>query len=262
MPQTTLLERPALLERPPVRVRIGRTSLGEPIDGVRFGDVFSGERVSAGDGFNSTRGRVCAGRRGGGTLILGGIHGDEPKSVDLCRRLVERLEFASEPESVSACVVSVVNPDGFGSRRRTNASGIDLNRNFPTQDWVSAKRGTRYDPGAFPASEPETRAIIHLIERMAPSLVIAVHSISKGLFCNNYDGPAEPIARRLAGLNSYPVTSTIGYPTRGSLGTWVGVERRIPIVTLELPSHHSSKRTWRDNGDALVELCHRHSIQY
>ena len=53
--------------------------------------------------------------------------------------------------------------------------------------------------------------------------------------------------------SSYPVTTSIGYSTPGSFGTWAGVERGIPTVTLELPSHHSAKRCWADNRRALLE---------
>ena len=33
---------------------------------------------------------------------------------------------------------------------------------------------------------------------------------------------------------NYPTESSIGYPTPGSFGTWAGVERDIPTITLEL----------------------------
>ncbi|MFZ2490659.1 MAG: murein tripeptide amidase MpaA, partial [Thermoanaerobaculia bacterium] len=39
----------------------------------------------------------------------------------------------------------------------------------------------------------------------------------------------------LAATTGLPLQPSIGYPTPGSLGSYAGVERRIPIVTLELP---------------------------
>jgi hypothetical protein len=186
-------------------------------------------------------------------FVFGGLHGDEPKSVRLCERLIAELE--SVDDEMNICAMPLTNPDGFALRRRTNAAGVDLNRNFPTTNWSPVGAGTRYAPGAFPASEPETRVIMGMVERLAPSVIVAVHSISRGKFCNNFDGPGEEYALRLADRNGYPVTPSIGYPTPGSLGAWTGVERRIPTVTLELPSLASEKRIWHDNGEALLDLC-------
>jgi protein MpaA len=33
---------------------------------------------------------------------------------------------------------------------------------------------------------------------------------------------------------NYPIEENIGYPTPGSFGTWAGIERNIPTITLEL----------------------------
>ncbi|MCH7701476.1 MAG: DUF2817 domain-containing protein [Planctomycetes bacterium] len=153
---------------------------------------------------------------------------------------------------LSVVVVPVVNPDGYERRNRRNSRGVDLNRNFPTDDWQRGRRRSRYYGGGCAASEPETRALIRLIERIRPRQIITVHSISEHRFCNNFDGPGARLARMLARGNGYPVTGSIGYPTPGSFGTWAGVERHIPTVTLELPSHHSPKRCWDDNRAALL----------
>ena len=59
-----------------------------------------------------------------------------------------------------------LNPDGFAHHVRTNAHGVDLNRNSP-EHWAGA--------GARPWSEPETRAIRDLILRELPALSIYYH---------------------------------------------------------------------------------------
>lgn len=189
-------------------------------------------------------------------LILAGIHGDEPKSVYLANRLCEDLAGPGDvPTAWSVLVVPVVNPDGYAVRKRRNANGVDLNRNFPTPDWSAGRRRSRFFGGTDPASEPETLIVIDLIERVRPADIITVHSISDGRHCNNHDGPAavaEQLAQAMADLNGYPVTSTIGYSTPGSFGTWAGRELGIPMVTLELPSHHSPRRCWDTNRAALL----------
>jgi protein MpaA len=201
-------------------------------------------------------------------LLLGGFHGDEPKSVRLVEAWREMFLAGAGTQlsnnvinGVRWILVPVVNPDGFASRKRRNARRVDINRNFPTKNWGGFKnenvatarpnKRSRMYGGPSPASEPETRAVIELIERVHPACIITVHSISGGRFCNNYDGPGRQLANAIARCNGYPVASTIGYPTPGSFGTWAGVERRIPTITLELPAEHSTARCLRDNRDVL-----------
>jgi protein MpaA len=50
----------------------------------------------------------------------------------------------------------------------------------------------------------------------------------------NYDGPAADVAQKISDITGYPVEPSIGYPTPGSFGTYYGVERNIPTITLEL----------------------------
>lgn len=194
---------------------------------------------------------------GGGalTLIFGGFHGDEPKSVSLANKLLEELT-SSQPAKHRGrwVIVPMVNPDGCACRRRRNAHRVDINRNFPTQNWESGSSRSRMFGGTKPFSEPETKAVIAAVTRFRPVRIITIHSIGRERYCNNYDGPGRKVASRLARANRYPVTATIGYPTPGSLGAWAGVEKGIPTVTLELPSLHSSKRCWEDNRAGLLDV--------
>lgn len=193
------------------------------------------------------------GAAGDAVLILAGVHGDEPKSVTLARRLVDGLiDEAALTCGRRVTVVPLVNPDGYQRRKRRNANRVDLNRNFPTRDWAASSPRSRYYGGPSPASEPETRAVIELVERSRPLRIVSIHSIGRGQFCNNYNGPARELAEAMSALNGYPARASIGYPTPGSFGTWAGLERRIPTVTLELPSHHSPQRCWHDNRQALL----------
>ena len=56
------------------------------------------------------------------------------------------------------------------------------------------------------------------------------------LGCVNYGGPGMQIAKAISSENGLPVCKGLGYPTPGSLGTYFGVERNIPVITLELSS--------------------------
>lgn len=196
---------------------------------------------------------MCGPRSGRSIFICGGFHGDEPKSVFVARRLVEFLhDDSSRAHTARWLVVPVVNPDGYDRRKRRNAHGVDLNRNFPTKNWVRGSPRSRMFGGERPASEPETRAIIKAINRFRPQAIVSIHSISEGKECNNYDGPARRLAMAMSRRNGYPVRASMGYPTPGSFGAWAGVERHISTITLELPSRHSPKRCWEDNRAAIL----------
>ena len=58
----------------------------------------------------------------------------------------------------------------------------------------------------------------------------------------NYDGDAEEIAEKISKIINYPVEADIGYPTPGSFGTYCGIERNIPTITLELDENIDVKR--------------------
>ncbi|MEW6249308.1 MAG: M14 family zinc carboxypeptidase [Planctomycetota bacterium] len=183
-------------------------------------------------------------------LVIGGIHGNEPTSAALARRTAGYLR--AHPELWAGRTIAVLaeaNPDGLAAGTRANARGVDLNRNFPARNWRA--RGDRRF-GAQPASEPETAAIVRAVEELQPRRILSIHSAVRIGPCNNYDGPASELAERLAACNGYPVRPSIGYPTPGSLGSWAGGDRGIPVVTLELPAELSEAQCWRGNGRALL----------
>ncbi len=189
------------------------------------------------------------------TLIFAGIHGSEPEGTELADRLIALI--TDLPEIVDGghvVIIPAANPDGLAHGRRTNAHGVDLNRNFPAANWVSNIMNPEYHPGPSPASEPESRALIELVGTLQPDAVVSIHSISRGRECNNYDGPAERLARAMAAGNGYPVRPSIGYPTPGSFGNWAGVDIGIPTVTLELPRGGNPDTLWAQNRDALLAV--------
>jgi len=162
-------------------------------------------------------------------LVVGGVHGDEPASVDATRALDTWLE-AHAPER-TILVVPALNLDGLARRTKDNAGGIDLNRNFASENWA-AEHPPGYAPGLAPLSEPETAGLSRFIEEEGVGAVVAVHA---PFACVNFDGPAEAWAARVASASGWPVQASIGYPTPGSLGSWFGGDRGRPILTLELP---------------------------
>jgi protein MpaA len=133
---------------------------------------------------------------------------------------------------------------------RVNARRVDLNRNFPAANWQASKFKGPYFGGPAAASEPETATLVDTITRLHPRRILTIHSMPQP--CNNYDGPAESLARRMAELNGYPVTANIGYPTPGSLGSWAGIDQHIAVITLELPAQMPGAMCWQHNRDAII----------
>lgn len=165
-------------------------------------------------------------------LFLGGVHGDEKEGVWLLERMREKWTRHFPYKNVGAVLWAQVNPDGVHRLARWNANNIDLNRNLPTKDWTPEIKNPRYPPGSAPASEPENKALVALIEKVKPIAILSAHSFSQ--YQVNVNGPAMEWGSSLAAVCKYPVTEDIGYPTPGSLGTYAGKERQIPTITLEI----------------------------
>ncbi|MEO8036853.1 MAG: murein tripeptide amidase MpaA [Acidobacteriota bacterium] len=168
-------------------------------------------------------------------VVLAAIHGDEAETtvaVSEALRCIPRGDL-------QAAVILCGNPDGMLRGTRGNGRGVDLNRNFPTSNWspdpvhyksrANDARDIALSPGTEPASEPETRALVSLLERLQPRAVVSLHS---ALACVD-DAGASHLGRQLANRCALPFLTEIGYPTPGSMGTWAG-ERGLNLVTLEL----------------------------
>ena len=187
-------------------------------------------------------------------LFLGGVHGDEATTVYLMFKLAKYLK--AHPEVVKGqCIViaPLVNPDGFLSAipTRVNASGVDINRNFPTRRWRSDAhrqwvskgiKNPRYYPGHAAGSEQETQFQVALIKRFKPQKILSVHS---PLNFFDYDGPSadldsfEKWMEKICREARHPLKKFGYYP--GSLGNYAGNERNIFTLTLELPTSDPQK---------------------
>lgn len=184
-------------------------------------------------------------------LLIGGVHGDEPEGFYLVEKFLQTPALWSTLEGkASLWIVPRLNPFGCAALSRTNKNLVDLNRNMPTKDWVKVAASARYFPGPSPASEFETRVLIDTIERLQPHLIVSAHSWNPMI---NYNGPCLKVAQLMAKKTGYTVSDDIGYPTPGSLGTWAGWERKLPVITLEIERDTSEEVIWKTHAEALAE---------
>ena len=198
------------------------------------------------------------------TLLLSAVHPDEYTPVPMGFRLAKYLEQNKNILGANKRIViaPLVNPDGFlrNVPSRTNANGVDPNRNFYTADWYDRskefwakrkKRNPRYFPGYFPNTELETFFQMQLIEEFKPDKILSIHAPLGFL---DYDGPGDQKFRTLSDTEkkakqlahavskksrNYRVVDYSFYP--GSLGNYAGNERNIPTVTLELETTNAKK---------------------
>ena len=169
-------------------------------------------------------------------LVIAGIHGEEPETTFLLSRALRAFDDNFDSVAFILCA----NPDGMTLGTRGNANGVDLNRNFGTQNFSTEKVGSRsileaprdtlLSPGVAAGSEPETQALVALIEKLRPSSILSMHA---PMGCVDAPQKTALVERLMATFNLNWVPD-IGYKTPGSLGTWCG-ERGIECVTLELP---------------------------
>ena len=168
-------------------------------------------------------------------VVLASIHGDEAETTVVVSEALRCLPRGD----LKAAVILCANPDGMLRGTRGNGRGVDLNRNFPTSNWkpdpvcyksrANDARDIALSPGSEPASEPETRALLSLLERLKPRAVISLHA---ALACID-DAANSPLGRQLAARCALPLITEIGYPTPGSMGTWAS-EQGLTLVTWEL----------------------------
>ncbi len=179
-------------------------------------------------------------------LVLGGMHGDEPSSssVALHWLFLARHSAFELPQPVHWRFIPALNPDGLlmAQPRRTNANGVDLNRNFPTPEWLQdaprywaqrTGKDPRRWPGKEPLSEPESRYLHEQMQEFKPHLIVSLHAPYGVL---DFDGPITPPSR----LGRLYLDQVGIYP--GSLGHYAGVHKAMPVVTVELASAKTTPR--------------------
>lgn len=183
--------------------------------------------------------------------LMAGTHGDEVEGVYVLQQLFSWLKEEHSIDDLPIIVIPILNPDGYRSGSRVNSHAVDLNRNYPTVDWSPEFKKDKNNPGPKALSEPENVFLEKMFNKFPPGFVISFHSWKPIL---NYNGDAEDVADYLASYNQYPVEGDIGYPTPGSLGTYVPEKFQAGVLTFECPvlaEGPSLKQIWKENEEGL-----------
>ncbi|MEO5627707.1 MAG: DUF2817 domain-containing protein [Candidatus Saccharimonadales bacterium] len=193
-------------------------------------------------------------------VFVGATHGDEKSSAYTLNGLIEDLEASGNiPAHRTVVIIPVANPDGFAMGQRTNANNVDLNRNFPTNNWKSSvvmpdKSTNPTGGGTTPLSEPESRAVANYVQ--GARLVLTYHAIA-GTVIPNDAGDSVALAHlydqksNVYFASNSQTTSIFAYDTTGSLEDWLYDKVGTPALLVELwtrsgnefAKHQSAMRT-------------------
>ena len=175
--------------------------------------------------------------------VISSLSGNSETTVSLVEKMAGI--FARDelmPVQLSVLVVRSPNPDGHAERTLTNSRGVDLNRNFPSTRFTA---NPRRETGEKPGSEPETRALVQLLNQFRPSLVVHVieSRSNRGTVRSDDLVPRELLSQ----FDSAPYDKV--YKT-GSLAGYVHETMQCSVVELELPV----ETTAAQEEDALLQL--------
>jgi len=182
-------------------------------------------------------------------LFLGVTHGEEPQGDFLIKNFMNEIEKKKPVFKNNLFFIPCLNPDGKNLKQRGNINNVDLNRNFPTKNYEITSFDDGTTSGTFSSSEIETQFMVKIIEQYKFDTILSFHAPFEIV---NFDGPALDIANTISKITNYPVQSDIGYPTPGSFGTFCGVERNIPVITLEVSEHLDEQELWEQNKDVFL----------
>lgn len=136
-------------------------------------------------------------------FVSAGVHARENANTPMLMRAIEELcrsyyscdaQTIDILEKVTVYFMPLVNPDGYdlvmrswNGEIKTNANGVDINRNFPFEHWGSnVKVKGNFYPGKTAGSELETKAVIQVIEARDYEFVLDIHSRGRLFYAMKY----------------------------------------------------------------------------
>ena len=221
--------------------------IGVPTNLVQAADT--GDEVLIG---TSVLGRPIVGyqRRGSDAArhiaVIGVIHGDERAG----RAVTDALLSTAPPANLTLTVIPSMNPDGEALGQRSNAHGVDLNRNFPF-GWLAAGASPHTGSGEYPGqaalSEPESQAMHRWLAANRPDFVLWYHQPWNSMVCDDGSGWECPAFASAVGLTVERA------PRPGSAADWAS-SAGMPSAVVELPARPMSGNDVAAHVAAIVGL--------
>ena len=156
---------------------------------------------------------------------------------------------------------------------KNNVNGVDLNHNFPTPGWAQlndnrGKASSEFYKGPSAASEPETQAIIKLVNEQKFSQVLNYHAQGQIIYWSQMHAAKEVLEKDKAmGLiaarrTGYALVDPSADGSRYGAGfkDWLDWEKGIPNITLEVGlgvspvPENQIEKIWQQNKGLLPEL--------
>ncbi len=154
--------------------------------------------------------------------------------------------------------------DDYLATWKANARGVDINRNFDTDDFgtypIMSRPCFMNYPGEKPESEPETRAIAGYIKGLDKLVLsLAIHSQGEVIYFNcgqdNYS-EAHALATKVSQFTGYKLETEEHH--NSALDDWCNKALGIPSVTIETGSRpcplpiSEFDKIWQTNRDLFL----------
>lgn len=195
--------------------------------------------------------------------FIGGIHqGDEANTTALVEQAINYYsDHPNEiPNDITLYLIPDVNPDGHALNQRFNVHGVDLNRNWATDDWKT----DTYDVnglikgggGPTPFSEPETAALWKYIQASNLQACIFYHArggdVVDTLPTAQGTRYSTTLAKNLAWATGYNYLDTWSYyDTSGESSDFLN-SKGIYALTVELSGYEDTE--WTQNLRGFSEI--------
>ena len=138
-------------------------------------------------------------------------------------------------------MLPLLNADGLVMNIRGNRDNIDINRQFPTENF-----GRGWFNGDEPLQSIEAQVLMGFILDIRPERILVIHQPLNGI---DYDGPAKELANFLSEQSDIRI-HRLGSRS-GSMGTFFGKELGGSVLTLEIPNNYNaldSSQLWDRYG--------------
>jgi g-D-glutamyl-meso-diaminopimelate peptidase len=144
-----------------------------------------------------------------------------------------------------AALARMCPPADAASLWQANINGVDLNHNYDAL-WSQGFAASGSEPrppgptryaGAFPESEPESRALAAFTRKIVPDMVIAYHSQGREIyydFNGKMPGNTALIAENMAKISGYKLCKPEGFAGFGGFKDWFIEELGRPGFTIEI----------------------------